>query len=179
MPLNKIVRSLPSHCWEHHARTRLYKLTRKSLFRNFLSFLLQNRWSNVTSTEGRSPPPPRAHHTAAVVDGGFFVAGGTGAMGALSDLWRRGNSSSPSTSKGWTLLAEGSGAQLTPTGPMKPHGASIMVSPWGVLSLGGMRQGSGVGATSDLWVLDPVSKLWRSVSCGEDGRGASPWPVGR
>lgn len=138
------------------------------------------RWSNVTGSDGRSPPSPRVHHTAAVVDEGYFISGGTGNSGALTDLWRRGNASSASASNGWTLLAVGPGASLVSAGPTRPHGANIVVSPWGVLSLGGMLQGSGVGTTSDVWVLDPVSKLWRSVPVDRDVDGsASSRPTGR
>ncbi|CAM9312927.1 unnamed protein product [Scytosiphon promiscuus] len=129
------------------------------------------RWNNVTSSVERSSPAPRAHHVAAVVDGGLFISGGAGMLGAMSDLWRRGDTSSE-----WTLLAEGPGAPLVSTGPFTPHGASMVVSPWGLLSIGGMTQGTGVGAASELWVLDPVSSMWRSVS--GDG-GPMPRPAGR
>jgi len=128
------------------------------------------RWSNVTGSDAdRSPPSPRAHHVAAVVDDGLFVAGGTGVSGLLSDLWRRGNASSSSASKGWMLLAVGPGASLMSAGPARPHGANIVVSPWGVLSLGGMLLGTGVGEASNVRVLDPVSKLWHTVPVDHDG----------
>lgn len=127
------------------------------------------RWVNVT---GDARPPARVRHTAAVVDGGFFVSGGTGSFGTLSDLWRRGEDSSE-----WMILADGPGVPLASTGPFNPHGASIMVSPWGMLSIGGMLQGSGVESTSDVWVLDPVSKRWRSVYA--DGGVNASSPVGR
>ncbi len=144
----------------------------------------RRRWSNVTGSDADRPPPsPRARHTAAIVDDGIFIAGGTGVSGALSDLWRRGNASSSSFSRGWTLLAVSPGASLVSAGPSRPHGANIAVSPWGVLSLGGMRQGAGVGAMSDVWVMDPVSKLWRTVPLGHDGDGddgiGSSRPAGR
>ncbi|CAM9161625.1 unnamed protein product [Ectocarpus fasciculatus] len=128
------------------------------------------RWVNVTTGDAR--PPARVRHTAAVVDGGFFVSGGTGSIGTLSDLWRRGEALTE-----WIVLAEGPGVPLASTGPFNPHGQSTIVSPWGLLSIGGMLQGSGVGSTSDVWVLDPVSKRWRSVD-GDGGVNASS-PVGR
>lgn len=59
---------------------------------------------------------------------------------------------------------------------MKPHAASMLLSPWGLLSVGGMVQGKGVGAVPDVWAIDPVSKLWRGVPI-EDGV-TSP-PAGR
>ncbi|CBN74811.1 conserved unknown protein [Ectocarpus siliculosus] len=127
------------------------------------------RWINVS---GDARPPARARHTAAVVDGGRFVSGGTGSFGALSDLWRRGEASSE-----WMILAEGPGVPLASTGPYNPHGASIMVSPWGMLSIGGMLPGRGVESATGVWVLDPVSKRWHSVD-GDGGVDASS-PVGR
>lgn len=137
--------------------------------RPFRAFARLRRWINVT---GDARPPARARHTAAVVDGGLFVSGGTGSFGALSDLWRRGEASSE-----WMILAEGPGVPLASTGPLNPHGASIMVSPWGMLSIGGMLPGRGVESASGVWVLDPVSKRWRSVN-GDGGVDASS-PVGR
>lgn len=79
---------------------------------------------------------------------------------------------------GWTLLAEGSGSSLGFTGPTNSYGANVLVSPWGVLSLGGMLQGSGVEPKMEVWVLDPVSKLWRSVAA-EVGGDIASWPTGR
>lgn len=79
---------------------------------------------------------------------------------------------------GWTLLAEGSGSSLGFTGPTNSYGANVLVSPWGVLSLGGMLQGSGVEPKMEVWVLDPVSKLWRSVAA-EGGGDVASWPTGR
>ncbi|CAM9246405.1 unnamed protein product [Ectocarpus sp. 6 AP-2014] len=127
------------------------------------------RWINVS---GDARPPARARHTAAVVDGGLFVSGGTGSFGALSDLWRRGEASSE-----WMILAEGPGVPLASTGPYNPHGASVMVSPWGMLSIGGMLPGRGVESASGVWVLDPVSKRWRPVN--DDGGVDASSPVGR
>lgn len=131
------------------------------------------RWSNITGNEHLSPSP-RLHHIAAIVDEGFYVSGGTGKSGALFDLWRRGEITTASLAD-WVLLAEGSNVPLASAGPMKPYGASVLVSPWGLLSVGGMLQRGGVGMGSDIWVVDPVSKLWRSVSIGN----GSSLPAGR
>lgn len=132
-----------------------------------------HRWSNSTSDE-HLQPPPRTRHAAAVVDGALYVSGGTGNSGALNDLWRSKNTS---TQSGWTLLAEGPGVPLfSSAGRMKPHAASVLVSPWGLLSVGGMVQGGGVGTVPGVWAIDPVSKLWRDVPI-ENGV-ASP-PLGR
>lgn len=105
----------------------------------------------------------------------MFVSSGTGKFGALLDLWRSNNISS-ATQSGWTLLAEGPEVPLSAVGPMKPHAASVLISPWGVLSVGGMVQGKGVGVVPDVWAIDPVSQLWRDVPI-EDGV-TSP-PTGR
>lgn len=99
-------------------------------------------------------------------------------MGAFFDLWRRGNASSASSTIGWTLLAEGSRSSLGYAGPTNSYGANVLVSPWGVLSIGGMQQGNGVGPKLEVWVLDAVSKLWRSIAADGDGDSAS-WPMGR
>lgn len=101
-----------------------------------------------------------------------------GAIGAFSDLWRRGNASSVSSSIDWTILAEGPGSSLGSAGPSNSYGSNVLVSPWGVLSLGGMLHGSGVGQKMEVWVLDSVSKLWRSVAADGGGDLAS-WPMGR
>ena len=129
------------------------------------------RWSNTTS-EQHSLPPARVSHTAAVVDGALFVSGGTGKFGVLLDLWRSNNISS-TTQSGWTLLGEGPDVPLSSFGPMKPHAASVLISPWGLLSVCGMLQGKGVGAVPDVWAIDPVSNLWRGVPI-EDGVTSSP-----
>lgn len=138
-----------------------------------------HRWSNISSSEaGSQQPQSRNHHRAAVVDGAIYISGGTGTTGTISDLWRRGNASSASSSIGWTLLAEGRDSSLGYTGPTYSYGANVVVSPWGVLSLGGMRQGSGVGPEMEVWVLDAVSKLWRPVTAKGGGDMASS-PTGR
>eukprot|EP00903_Cladosiphon_okamuranus_P009839 g9351.t2 len=136
------------------------------------------RWSNISRTEAESHPQPRNHHAAAVADGAIYISGGLGTTGALSDLWRRGNASSASTSIGWTILAEGPGSSLGYVGPTNSYGANFLVSPWGVLSLGGMLQGSGVGRHPEVWVLDMVSKLWHPV-VAEGGHDTASWPTGR
>lgn len=82
---------------------------------------------------------------------------------------------SATTQRGWTLLAEGPDVPLSSLGPLKPHAASVLVSPWGLLSVGGMLQGKGVGAVPAVWAIDPVSKLWRNVPI-EDGATS---PTGR
>lgn len=74
------------------------------------------------------------------------------------------------------LLAEGSDVPLKPVGPMKPQGASMLVSPWGVLSVGGMAQGIGVGVRPNVWVIDPVSKRQYLVSVQG---GTASLPMGR
>ncbi|CAM9103761.1 unnamed protein product [Laminaria digitata] len=130
------------------------------------------RWVRNTTSEEHTLPPPRVRHTAAVVDGSMFVSSGTGKFGALLDLWRSNNISS-ATQSGWTLLAEGPDVPLSAVGPMKPHAASVLISPWGVLSVGGMVQGKGVGVVPDVWAIDPVSQLWRGVPI-EDGVTSPP-----
>lgn len=137
-----------------------------------------HRWSNTSVSEAEPQPQPRNHHMAAVVDGAIYISGGIGTTGALSDLWRRGNASAVSNGIGWTLLAQGSGSSLGDTGPSNSYGASVLVSPWGVLSFEGMLQGSGVGAKVEAWVLDAVSKLWHSIAV-EGGSDTASWPTGR
>lgn len=130
------------------------------------------------TSEEHTLPPARVSHAATVVDGSLFVSGGTGKSGALLDLWRS-NNISATTQSGWTLLAEGPDVPLSSVGPMKPHGASVLVSPWGLLSVGGMLQGKGMGAVPAVWAIDPLSKLWVDVPV-EDGAASSPtgrWAV--
>ena len=128
--------------------------------------VLSPRWTNATPTDQRLLPSPRVHHTAVSFDGALFVSGGMGVSGALFDLWRRGNISSGTLGRGeWLLLSEGYKVPLASGGPFKPHGASVLVSPWGIISAGGITQGrEGRKGELDAWVLDPVSKLWRPVS---------------
>lgn len=127
---------------------------------------LSSRWNNTTSASQMPSPAPRTHHTAAFVDKALFVSGGTGSSGALFDLWRWNNMSSTDyQSVGeWLLLAEGHHVPLSSSGPFKPHGATVLVSPWGMLSVGGLVQDRVIKKGMNAWVIDPVSKLWRPVT---------------
>lgn len=134
--------------------------------------MLSSRWDNTTSAGQRPSPAPRTHHMAAFVDKALFVSGGTGSSGALFDLWRRNNMSSTYYQSGgeWLLLSEGYHVPLASGGPFKPHGASVLVSPWGILSIGGLAQDRVMKRGMDAWVIDPVSKLWRRVTVNDVGK---------
>lgn len=132
--------------------------------------ILPSRWINMTSAAERSSPAPRTHHTAAFVDKALFISGGTGSSGALLDLWRRNNISSTYQPGGeWLFLSEGYHVPLASSGPFKPHGATVLVSPWGILSMGGLAQDRVKERGMDTWVIDPVSKLWRPVTVNDVG----------
>lgn len=63
----------------------------------------------------------------------------------------------------WTLLADGLDVPLAISSPLKPHGASIIISPWGLISMGGIGQSRWSKEEFGVWVEDPVSRLWRHV----------------
>lgn len=89
------------------------------------------------------------------------ASGGTGSSGSLSDLWRRSNvNNTDSASSEWMLVAEGSDVTLGPRDSKNAYGSTMLLSPWGILSMGGMLRAMGVGPRTETWILDPVSRRW-------------------
>ena len=114
------------------------------------------RWRKLPSG-----PPPRHSHSTAVVDGAMFVYGGY-QDGFLEDMWRYdfGNDGGE-----WTEL------NAVSYRPSRIHGASVLMTPWGILSWGGY-DASRSSFDRKIQLYDAVEKTTRFLTA--TGQGSMP-----
>lgn len=145
-------------------------------------------WTQVTA--GGTVPPARFGHAAvAVGTDQIFIYWGRGAsnLNLLGDLYRLDLAPAGGGAPTWTQLATTSTpAPYLVTPPLQ--GSSLLLSPWGLLAVGGvpLQLGSGSRSTfgagsgwgtsveSSVWLMDMGTKQWRKIDAGGEATSTAP-----